>query len=276
MVVKARQGTDILLFDSGLGGLSILAELRKQLPALRYTYLADNAGLPYGNKADDWLLQRISLILSSFTTVMEPRVLVLACNTASTLVLPVLRSRFAFPIVGVVPAIKPAAGQSQKRVIGLLATPATVNRPYTDSLIQEFAHDCQVIRVGSSELVEWAEEKLRGGRPSTEKLQRICAPFLEAKDTPDVIVLGCTHFPFLRDELSRILPNVTWLDSGAAVAKRVKDVLALHLSFVDALQKLPIDRFFLTTPDPGLASVVDDFGFSVLDVWTLPPAPARL
>ncbi|HYX33013.1 MAG TPA: glutamate racemase [Oligoflexus sp.] len=220
-----KQPIDALVFDSGVGGLSVLSEILRLNPRLSFVYVADNAGLPYGDKSADWLQHRVSAVIASSLKIYTPKILVIACNTASTLVLPQLRSEVTFPVVGVVPAIKTAATFSKNRVIGLLATPATVARAYTDGLIQDFAKDCHVIRVGSSRLVELVEAKLRGQAIPLDELQRICQPFLEATPRPDAIVLGCTHFPLVPLELETVLPGIKLVDSGAAIAQRVQTLL---------------------------------------------------
>lgn len=222
---QTKQAIDALIFDSGVGGLSVLSEILRVRPTLSFVYVADNAGLPYGDKSAEWLLQRVSAVIAAALQDYSPKVLVIACNTASTLVLPQLRSEVLLPVVGVVPAIKPAASISKNRVIGLLATPATVSRVYTDGLIQDFAKDCHVIRVGSSRLVELVERKLRGHTLPLDELQRICRPFLEATPMPDTIVLGCTHFPLVPTELQLVLPGITLVDSGTAIAQRVQTLL---------------------------------------------------
>jgi glutamate racemase len=211
---------DVMVFDSGVGGLSILEAIRARLPHLSYCFVGDNAGLPYGNKSEDWLTARVPHVIEKALEEIQCKILVVACNTASTIVLPPLRAKFSFPVIGVVPAIKPAALLSRKKKIGLLATPATVKREYTDSLIAEFAKDCEVIKLGSSRLVTIAEEKLRGLPVSKAELIDILQPFTEAK--PDVVVLGCTHFPLLRDDFAAILTEMVWIDSGDAIAKRVE------------------------------------------------------
>ncbi|NQD36980.1 glutamate racemase [Permianibacter sp. IMCC34836] len=217
----------VLVFDSGVGGLSIFADIAAALPSLPLVFACDNAFFPYGTKAEDELVERVDAVLHALIDRIQPRLIVIACNTASTVALPRLRSRFALPIVGVVPAIKPAAKLSRNRVIGLLATPATVQRPYTDQLIREFASDCTVIKVGSRELVQLAEAKLRGTHISVEALQPILAPFFADPDrSADTIVLGCTHFPLLRQELAAAARQpVQWVDSGEAIARRVETLI---------------------------------------------------
>lgn len=150
-----------------------------------------------------------------------PALAVIACNTASTVSLPALREKFPFPVVGVVPAIKPAARLTANGIVGLLATRGTVKRPYTRELIERFANECQIAMLGSAELVEMAEAKLHGETVSLEELRRILRPWLRMQEPPDTVVLGCTHFPLLQEELLKVLPEGTRLvDSGAAIARR--------------------------------------------------------
>jgi glutamate racemase len=218
----------ILAADSGLGGLTVVAEIRKALPRARLAYLCDNAFFPYGTRPDAELLAHFLAVMNQATQRAQPDLIVTACNTISTICLPQLRAATSIPVVGVVPAVKPAAQQSKRKIIGLLATPATIDRPYTDDLIRRFAADCMVVRIGSAELVEMAEAKLLGRSVDRDRLCRILSPFFEraAESQPDVIVLACTHFPLLREELQSVSPaRVAWIDSGTAVARRVIEVL---------------------------------------------------
>lgn len=225
MTARARR---VLVFDSGVGGLSVLAEIARRLPGVELAFTGDNRHFPYGTKPVDVLLPQIEASVRKTMAACDPDLLVVACNTASTFALPHLRAILPIPVVGVVPAIKPAAALSASRVIGLLATPATVDRPYTSDLIDRFAPGCTVIRVGSAELVTLAEAALRGIAPPVERLAAILAPFFAGPDGArlDVIVLACTHFPLLREALARAAPRpVTFLDSGAAIARRVETLL---------------------------------------------------
>lgn len=211
----------VLVFDSGVGGLSVLEEIRRRIPCCTYVYACDNEAFPYGTKTEDELVARVDAVLKALIARIDPEIVVIACNTASTVALPRIRAHFQKPVVGVVPAIKPAAQLSKTRVIGLLATPATINRPYTQQLIDEFAPDCTIIRVGSSELVTIAEQKLRGKAPDPARLRHILAPFFDDPRT-DTLVLACTHFPLLKTELQQVSARpVAWVDSGEAIARRV-------------------------------------------------------
>lgn len=261
----------ILAADSGLGGLTIVAEIRKALPQARLAYLCDNAFFPYGTRPDAELLAHFLGVMNRAIARVRPDLIVTACNTISTICLPELRAATSIPVVGVVPAIKPAAQQSRRKIIGLLATPATINRPYTDDLIQRHAADCAVLRIGSAQLVEMAEAKLLGHPVDRGKLHRILAPFFDrAPDSrPDIIVLACTHFPLLRTELHAAGPaDVAWIESGAAVARRVLDVLPHPRG-----DGIGADLAFTSAAcDSAMRHALAQFGFA--DVESLPASAA--
>ena len=214
----------VLVFDSGVGALSIIAEIKQQIPLCSITYASDNAYFPYGDKDEASLIERVDRVLKCLETKVRPDIIVVACNTASTVALPKIRDHFKIPTVGVVPAIRPAAQQSKTKVIGLLATPGTVARAYTRELIDKFASDCTVIGVGSSELVRQAERKLRGQAMDYAVFDQVLTKIFGAERGAEVdtVVLACTHFPLLKDELVAASPRrVDWIDSGAAIARRV-------------------------------------------------------
>lgn len=219
--LKARP--TVLLFDSGMGGLSVYQEVRKLLPDLHYIYAFDNEAFPYGEKTEAFIVERVTNIVRQVAKQHPLAVIVIACNTASTITLPALRAMSDIPVVGVVPAVKPAAKLTRNGVVGLLATRATVKRAYTRELIDRFASECQVTLLGSAELVELAERKLHGDTVPADVLAEILAPWLKMKEPPDTIVLGCTHFPLIAEELIAALPDGTRLvDSGTAIARRVQ------------------------------------------------------
>lgn len=226
---QSFQAPRILVFDSGVGGLSVAREIQQRLPQNPLVYASDNAFFPYGTKGEAELVARVDQVINELLLRYPADILVIACNTASTLTLPHLRSKLSVPIVGVVPAIKPAAIMSKTGVIGLLATPATVARPYTHELIREYATNCQVISLGSSELVQIAEQKLRGEAIDMNAINNIAQELMRADQAEkmDVLVLACTHFPLLKDELAQHLPaQIKLIDSGAAIARRVEFLLA--------------------------------------------------
>ena len=217
----------ILVIDSGVGGLSICQSIFALESRLQLIYFADDAYFPYGLKDDEQLRQRLIKIVSQMLNLHQPELVVLACNTVSTLLLPELRALFDVPFVGVVPAIKPAAKLSRTKNLGLLATPGTVKRPYTDKLISDYASNCKVLRVGSSELVGLAEDFLSGQEVPETQLRSILLPFMRQESQVDTIVLGCTHFPLLGAHLNKVLPEIQWVDSGEAIANRVLSLLSL-------------------------------------------------
>lgn len=219
----------ILLFDSGVGGLSVLAAVRALLPQAGLVYVADSAGFPYGTKSEAEIAARVPALLGRLAERYDPRLIVIACNTASTIALSHVRSALDVPIVGTVPAIKPAAAISETRVIGVLGTNATVRQPYVDDLAARFASDCTVLRHGSAALVELAEAKLRGDAPALTAFRAAIAGLFDQPggDRIDVVVNACTHFPLVADELAAAAPYpVTFVDGAAGIARRVAHLTA--------------------------------------------------
>ncbi|MBC7770142.1 MAG: glutamate racemase [Phycisphaerales bacterium] len=218
----------VLVFDSGVGGLSVFDAIAASGHALELDYAADNAWLPYGLKSDSELRARVPALLQRLVDQWAPDAVVVACNTASTIALDAVRAQLSVPVVGVVPPIKPAAALTRTGVIGLLATPATVRRAYTNDLIAQFAPDKSVVRFGSAALVEAAERKLRGAPQDPAAIAEAMEGLFGAPGGAeiDVIALACTHFPLLTAELAAAAPRpIVWLDSGEAIARRVANVL---------------------------------------------------
>lgn len=214
----------ILFFDSGVGGLSVLAPTRLLLPAAPLVYVADNAGFPYGTKSEAEIAGRVPALLGRLAERYQPRLIVIACNTASTIALGAVRTALDLPIVGTVPAIKPAATLSKSRVIGVLGTDATVRQPYVDNLSAEFAADCTVLRHGSARLVELAETKLRGELTPAAHFADALAGLLDQNggERLDTIVLACTHFPLVEEELAAAAPRpLLFVHGGEGIARRV-------------------------------------------------------
>ncbi len=216
----------VLIFDSGVGGLSVFHEVIQQTANINCFYLFDNEYFPYGELDDDFLINHLTELLLSFVKKQNIDLIIIACNSASTVALQALRAHFLIPVVGVVPAIKPAAQLTKNGVIGLLATPATIKRNYTTLLINEFAADIEVLKIGSTELVKLAEEKLQGLEVDKKRLQKVLEPWLALQEKPDTLVLGCTHFPLLKNEIASCFQNrVQLVDSGKAIANRVYQLL---------------------------------------------------
>jgi glutamate racemase len=258
----------ILVFDSGVGGLSVAQEIQRRLPWLSLVYASDNGFFPYGTKGEAELITRVDRVIQRLLQEYPVDILVIACNTASTLTLPHLRSYLNLPIVGVVPAIKPAAKLSQSGVIGLLATPATVARPYTYELVREYATGCEVISLGSSELVQIAEQKLRGETIDEQIIARVTSQLMQHNNAlrMDVLVLACTHFPLLKEELTAHLPaTIQLIDSGEAIARRVEYLLE---GKTGAANEVPnhIAVFTKKTPEAEqLARALLSFNISKMD-----------
>lgn len=219
------------VFDSGVGGLSILESIEHRLPQATFFYCCDSLNYPYGTKTDEDVIAFTTAACTKFVAAAALDLLVIGCNTASTVSLPSVRAQVSCPVVGVVPAVKPAAAISQTRCIGVLATKGAAKSQYLQDLVQQFAGDCEVRLCGSSILVDLAERKIRGEQIDLNAL-RADIESLFLTDQPqatrlDAVVLGCTHFPLLRFELAQAAPwSVEWIDSGNAVAARVVQLLS--------------------------------------------------
>jgi glutamate racemase len=214
----------VLVFDSGLGGLTVLAELVKAIPGADFVYAADDAGFPYGALDDQRLAARVIAVMERLVARESPDLVVVACNTASTLALPALRARFALPFVGTVPAVKPAVAASRSGLVTVLATPGTVRREHTRAMIDAFAGRAEVTLVGAPNLAAYAEAELRGAPVDDALVQAEIAPcFVEGRDgrRTDVVALACTHFPLLTRRFESVAPwAVTWIDPAPAIARR--------------------------------------------------------
>jgi len=249
----------ILFFDSGVGGLSVLAPARALLPNAAIVYAADSAGFPYGKRSEAEIAERVPELLGRLVERFRPRLAVIACNTASTIALDHARAALTLPIVGTVPAIKPAAEMSKTRVIGVLGTQATVRQPYVDDLGARFAADCTIIRHGSPQLVELAEAKLAGENVTIAAVKSAVQPMFDALggDRIDTVVLACTHFPLLDEELRAAFPDVAYVDGGRGIARRV--------AFLTRGQPWPSApseglAVFTSSGSPPLDSVLRQFG----------------
>lgn len=259
----------VLVFDSGLGGLSVVNAIVNARLGVDLFHLADTAFFPYGEKADGDLIIRVPRVIRAGIEAVSADLVIIACNTASTLALDAVRGLVDIPVVGVVPAIKPAATLTQTGTIGLLATPKTVTRPYTDQLIAQFAMGNTVLRHGAVGLAGAAEAKLAGETPDPSVFKASMAGIFnqEGGETVDVIVLACTHYPLVQAELEAWAPRlVTWVDSGEAIARRTAFLLEGQLD-TDA----PMLRTGLTTggKDEATRRVLSDFGFQSTQVLSV-------
>src|SRR5246500_2514947 len=216
----------ILVFDSGLGGLTVLREVVAARPDAHYVYVADDAFFPYGHHGEDEIIARVVPLMGELIGTHDPDLIVIACNTASTLVLSHLRAAYSVPFVGTVPAIKPACAQSKTKRVSVLGTKGTVKREYTRALIRDFAQGCEVTLVGSAELASLAEAALSGNDVNDLQISAELAPCFVGDDEDglartDTVVLACTHYPLLMDRLVRLAPwPVDWIDPGPANSPR--------------------------------------------------------
>jgi glutamate racemase len=225
------QPSTVLVFDTGLGGLTVLREIVKARPDARYVYVADDAYFPYGQYSEDVIIARAVPLIGELIAAHAPDLVVIACNTVSTLVMTHLRAAYRVPFVGTVPAIKPACARSVTKLVSVLGTSGTVKREYTHALIRDFSQGCQVTLVGSAHLASHAEAALRGEAVTDEALWAEIAPcFVGDTDDDsartDTVVLACTHYPLLLDRLAALAPwPVDWVDPAPAIARRVADLL---------------------------------------------------
>lgn len=218
----------VLFFDSGVGGLSILEPARALLPHMPIVYAADRAGFPYGTKTEAEISARVPALLGRLVERFRPRMAVIACNTASTIALSAVRAALDIPVVGTVPAIKPAALSSESRVIGVLGTYATVRQPYVDRLAERHGADCKVLRHGSAALVAYAEARLRGEAVDPDIPRTALSGLLDQPDGDrmDRVVLACTHFPLVEAELAQAARDlgarpIRFLHGGEGIARRI-------------------------------------------------------
>lgn len=221
----------VLVFDSGIGGLTVLREARVLIPERGFIYIADDAGFPYGGWEEEALRERIVTLFGKLLEQFDPEICIIACNTAFTLVGADLRSAFPdMTFVGTVPAIKPAAERTRSGLVSVLATPGTVRRAYTRDLIQSFATQCHVRLVGSENLARMAESWIRGEPVSDEAVLAEIGPcFVEdGAAKTDIVVLACTHYPFMANIFRRLAPwPVDWLDPAEAIARRARHLVPL-------------------------------------------------
>lgn len=266
----------ILVFDSGLGGLTVFAEVAKARPDARFVYAADDAGFPYGRFAEGALAGRVALVLDRLIERHRPDLVVVACNTASTVdvVLPHLRARFAVPIVATVPPVKPAVALSRSGLVSILATPGTVARAYTRELIDAHGGDAAVTLVGSARLAELATAALGGEAVAdAEVLAEIRPAFVEAHGRrTDVVGLGCTHYPLLLERFQRLSPwPVAWVDPAPAVARRVLQLLGPPIPGRGADGVAATAVFTGSTePGPTLRSALAARGLARIEAEALP------
>jgi len=262
----------ILLFDTGVGGLTVHAALRAIAPGLPVIYAADYAGIPYGEKTEAEVAARVAGLLGRMAERWQPRLACIACNTASTIALGMVREVLEIPIVGTVPAIKPAANMTKTGTIALVGTKATIRQTYVDDLEARFAGDKKLLRIAAPELVNLAEGKLREKPVADAPIRQIADRLSQMADGEkiDTIVLACTHFPLLRDEFARVFgPDVHLVDGAQGIAQRIASLAPDH-----GQQRQKPDRFVVTGPvekAAGLEATLASRGFGVVETFTAQP-----
>ncbi|MGD9544624.1 MAG: glutamate racemase [Methylocystis sp.] len=257
----------LLVFDSGLGGLTVFSEIVRLRPHAEYVYCADDAGFPYGSWKEPELIDRVMKLMERLIADHAPDMVVIACNTASTIVLPYLRVHWPeLPFVGTVPAIKPAAERTRSKMISVLGTPGTVARDYTQNLIAQFAGHCSVTLVGSKRLARLAESFMHGENVSDVDIAAEIAPCFkeESGRRTDAVVLACTHYPLLVAEFTRLAPwPVEWIDPAPAIARRADHLLAERFGADPAGGQSAARRAIFTSgasPSAPLAAALARFG----------------
>jgi glutamate racemase len=262
----------ILVFDSGLGGLTVFREIIKVRPDARFIYVADDAVFPYGAIEEASLVTHIVAMMTCLIEAHRPDLVVIACNTASTMALASLRARFSVPFVGTVPAIKPACAASLTKCISVLGTKATVTHEYTQGLIREFAAGCHITLIGSARLATLAEAALGGGRVGDREIAAEIAPcFINGDRRTDTVVLACTHYPLLLDHFTRLAPwPVNFIDPAAAIARRVIDLIGQ----ARRNESVPTRAIFTSGRVPGAALAATLRAFGIDEIAALDRHPA--
>lgn len=250
----------LLIVDSGSGGFTVLDAIRERLPGLSYSYAADYAGCPYGERSPEEIMRRTMALVNAAQARRQHGMIVIACNTASTQILPQLRDVYSIPVVGVVPAIKPACERYPMGTLLLLATPQTVQGDYLDDLVARFSQGVRLDRYGSTDLVRLAEASLHVP-PTLKDVARVLSS-VPAKSY-DAVILGCTHFPLLKVPLKLFFGDAELIDSAQGIASRVftldEDRLSFNAenAFYVTQRSGPPSSFFVryALPDPDLVEL---------------------
>lgn len=257
----------VLVFDSGLGGLTVLREARVMLPEHQFVYIGDDAGFSYGDWEETALVEHILKLFDRFMQRYDPALSIIACNTASTLIMPALRERFNIPFVGTVPAIKPAAERTLSGMISVLGTPGTIKRRYTRDLIDQFASTIEVNLVAATHLSRLAENYMQRKPIDKALLWSEIAPcFVEsARGRTDIVVLACTHYPFLCNEMRKLAPwPVDWLDPAEAIAQQAACVIEAS----PILPQISSDIAVMTSGNPSIPvrRLMQGFGLTLTGI----------
>jgi len=245
-ISAAETGAPVGVFDSGLGGLSVLRELVRKLPGQKFIYVADSGHCPYGGKSQDEIIAR-AVAITDFLIARGAKLIVVACNTATIAAVEYLRANYSLNFVGMEPAVKPAVALTQSGIVGVLATGAALAGEKLLRLIDRHAGNVRVITQPCSGLVEQIERGELTTAATRELLARYTQPLLDAG--ADVLVLGCTHYPFLREQIAEIAgPKVQLIDTGEAVARRAAQLIAERTSSAEPQSAAAIEWFSSGSP----------------------------
>lgn len=241
-----KNNQPIGVFDSGVGGLSVLIELKKKLPNENFIFLADQLNVPYGEKTTEELVGFMYKITNYLIKKHKIKMFVVACNTATVHTIEELRSKYSFPIIGTVPAVKPAARNTETGVIAVISTPSTSESATLKNLIKDHCQNVKVLNIGC----RYLENAVEAGDINSSQVKYLIAQYLkEVKNSlADHVVLGCTHYPFLKRTIQKIVGrNVKLIDSGKAIAKHTQSLLKKH--DLSNIQKKKGKSVYFTTGD---------------------------
>ena len=245
--ISKKNNQPIGVFDSGVGGLSVLIELKRLLPNENFVFLADQLYVPYGEKTKNELIELAYKITDYFIKYHDVKMMIVACNTSTCNSISEVRKKYFLPIVGTVPAIKPAAEKTKSGTVAIIATPSTSQSEVLKNLIKDYCKNVNVLNIGCKNL----EDAVETGELNSLEVHKLLIKYLqEVKNSnADYLVLGCTHYPFLRNSIQKIVgPSVNLIDSGSAIAKHTKSLLVNNI--LENSQKKNGKTVYFTTGDP--------------------------
>lgn len=256
------------VFDSGVGGVSVLREVRRELPAEDLVYVADSECAPYGDRPAAFIIER-SIAMVRFLERQGAKAIVVACNTATGIAVDTLRARFALPIVAIEPAVKPAASQTRSGVIGVLATTQTISSPRFSKLVDAHAAGVRVVAQASPGLVEQVEAGELSGAATRSLVEEYVRPLLD--QGADTIVLGCTHYPFLSAVIEEVAgPDVTVIDPAVAVARELRRRLQAN-GLLAPGTRTGTERFWTTGPQAQAQMLIGQLWGKTVEVQRVVP-----
>ncbi|WP_082252573.1 glutamate racemase [Buchnera aphidicola] len=223
---KINIACNILILDSGLGGLSIYKKIKNNFKNANFIYVCDNAAFPYGTKKESFIISRCLKIISTIATRENITLAILACNTASVTSLLILRNKFNFPIIGIIPNIKKAIKTTKNKTIGLLATRTTIYNKNIQNLIKFYAPRIIIKTLHNEKLIKITEEELKKKTNSMKLIKKTLNSWITSIEAPDTIILGCTHFYFIKHKIKKLFLNkINIIDSNVLISKKLHKIL---------------------------------------------------